>query len=503
MSALYVRKVGLLLNLFQSLPLKFGRRAAAMVAVGALASSLGVVAFVAAPAANAHTPSVSATCSQLSVDLQNYRDSVPGKDAVTGTPGQQYVAPTYETVVVTLPVPATYVQEWLYIQHETGKLKWMPEGWNGIVHGQDHGQGWHYIQPEQRRDTETVLTKPIPAVTKQVQTSPGQPYIAPTLGTPAVPAKVNTVKVTIDGKSVEDTTFGSSFVKTYDFSDKTVAHTWRVQVAAWDDARYNVDQSGTTTPCVAPVVVIHTVTAPPAANPATCEADGTLPALPTSNDYTFAWDRSFNGPGTYTATATASAGRIFEEGVKTSFKIVVPAQLGGEQCLPSVVIIDVQPAAPTFHDVCGTADDATMLPSDTQDYAYSKVVNGAVTTVTVTSANKHSKFAEGVVTKWTHSFTDEACPTSTPTPTKTTTSTPTVSVIPTPAATKTAVVIPQGTTPPTQAAALNQWTPDLAAQGGTPVSTDANPIGLIAMTVLALAGLALLLSQTRRHSRRH
>ena len=46
------------------------------------------------------------------------------------------------------------------------------------------------------------------------------------------------------------------------------------------------------------------VTPPP--TKATCDADGKLPSLSSSDVYTAAWDRVFNGPGVYTATYTVS-----------------------------------------------------------------------------------------------------------------------------------------------------------------------------------------------------
>lgn len=45
-------------------------------------------------------------------------------------------------------------------------------------------------------------------------------------------------------------------------------------------------------------------------NAATCSADGSLPALTDGEHYTLAYDREFDGPGSYTVTATAKAGYV-------------------------------------------------------------------------------------------------------------------------------------------------------------------------------------------------
>lgn len=65
----------------------------------------------------------------------------------------------------------------------------------------------------------------------------------------------NTVTVTIDGSVVDsNSNFGASFVESYPFTPKTIAHTWKVDYTAWDDPTgshgWSGSQSGTTTPCV-------------------------------------------------------------------------------------------------------------------------------------------------------------------------------------------------------------------------------------------------------------
>lgn len=516
-------KGGLLLSLLKSLPrLKFGRHATALAVVGTVvASSLvgGGVVLVAATSAEAYAPSASATCSVLSVNLQGYQDIVPEKPAVPGTPGQAAIPPTYETIVVPEipaipPVPATYVQEFLYVQHQTGNTKWMPEGWNGIVNGVDNGKGWAYVQPLQSRDSTEELTPfipgvpAVPATTKQGEMiDPGQPEIAPTEGQPAVPAKVNTVTVTIDGVVVEDGTFGGSFAKTYNFGDETITHTWHVQAVAWNDSQLNVDQSGTTTHCVTPPTVIDTIVAPPAANPATCEADGSLPSLPTFDDYTFAWDRAFDGPGTYIASASANPGKIFKADLKTSFDVIVQAKLSGGPCVvvPPITVIATQPLPPTFNDVCGTVGDRTDGPLDTEEYTYSKTVEGDKVTVKVTPRDQYTHFAERdshgnvIVTEWAHTFTNEPCPTETQKPTPSVTQAPTATQQPTPTTSQPAVVVPQGVSTPTTKAVTTVAAKNVLAYTGiNPVL----PIVGLALVVL-LIGLGMMFASHRRRHRTH
>lgn len=61
----------------------------------------------------------------------------------------------------------------------------------------------------------------------------------------------NTIKVTVDGKEVENTTFGKSYIKEFPLAQYS-NHTYLVDVVAWDNGHYNVHQSGTTTACSLP-----------------------------------------------------------------------------------------------------------------------------------------------------------------------------------------------------------------------------------------------------------
>ncbi len=66
----------------------------------------------------------------------------------------------------------------------------------------------------------------------------------------------NRVTVTVDGAQKADTAFGSSYSQTFPFADETVAHSWTVNVTAWDDPNgqkgWSFTKSGTSEPCAPP-----------------------------------------------------------------------------------------------------------------------------------------------------------------------------------------------------------------------------------------------------------
>lgn len=88
------------------------------------------------------------------------------------------------------------------------------------------------------------------------------------------------------------------------------------------------------TDCLPPVTI---VVAPPApkANVPTCDADGSLPALTDGTGYTAAYNRAFDGPGTYTAVYTADKGSAFSTGATVSYDLTVGAKLT-ENCATTV-----------------------------------------------------------------------------------------------------------------------------------------------------------------------
>jgi LPXTG-motif cell wall-anchored protein len=119
----------------------------------------------------------------------------------------------------------------------------------------------------------------------------------------------NTVRVVIDGRTVADTTFGSTYTPDpWDGLYPDVAHTWSVKVDAWDDPGGNgwdVDRSGTIDACAAPTPPPTTApptTAPPTTPPATTPPATTAP--PTTVPPT---QPSPSGPATTTPAPTTSA----------------------------------------------------------------------------------------------------------------------------------------------------------------------------------------------------
>jgi hypothetical protein len=247
----------------------------------------GGMVFGVATAASAHTPSVSADCSVLDVSLTNYAAEKPGTDAVPpvyhdwsetvidtpavdAIPAVTHTVPHHDLVTAEIPaIPAKTHTEYEFKQIITGHTKWNADKfWNP-------GLGWYLdgntkvvvdspavpAVPAVYHDwTETVVDSPavdaVPAVTHEV---PHHDLVTP--GVDAVPGQANHVTVTIDGETVTDTDFGTSFVKSYAFDNKYVSHTYSVVATAWDDSKYDVNESGTTTACAVPVVDAQTAAA--------------------------------------------------------------------------------------------------------------------------------------------------------------------------------------------------------------------------------------------------
>ena len=124
--------------------------------------------------------------------------------------------------------------------------------------------------------------------------------------------------------------------------------------------------------------------------PPTCDADGDLPSLEELAaefpNVTLAFDRSFDGPGTYVLTVTPDPGYFFNpENVdppwtlnpdgSASRDIVVEAAIGFQNedpeapCFFEVPVV-VTLAPPTIVDECGVANDAVILPEDTEGVTY-------------------------------------------------------------------------------------------------------------------------------------
>ena len=202
-------------------------------AVLALALGLGGLAF--AGPAQAHTPTVSSTCEALTVDLNGFETGAAGTPKVP-------------------EIPAVTHMEYEFVHHDLGndnseKSKWEKAGWNADTN--DHSIGW----------TSTGISR---IVTEKIAVA----------AIPGTEAETNTIKVTVDGKPVTNMTFDNTFTHVYTFSDKFVAHTYTMQVTAWEGPN-GFTTSGTSSPCSvttpspeptttipAPIVVPSPTTAP-------------------------------------------------------------------------------------------------------------------------------------------------------------------------------------------------------------------------------------------------
>jgi len=222
--------------------------------------------------------------------------------------------------------------------------------------------------------------------------------------------KMNKIKVFIDGKVVEDTSFSTSFVKTYTFADQYVAHTWNVQVTAWDSSGYSYTQSGMSTPCVPPVTKDASASAS-AGTAATCLADSTVHFAITNAT----WDTEADlTVGSHTRTATADAKHVFSDGsakatVTYVITVKLPAQSSnpkGECYTPPPAVKDADASVSTGTNATCTA---TSTPSFTIEHAsWNEDVDSTVGTHTRTAtADEGHLFADGNSTK-TVSYTVDA-----------------------------------------------------------------------------------------------
>lgn len=233
-----------------------------------LALALGMVAATAGTA-SAHTPTVTSTCSTLTLDLTNYANTVIG---VEGSPGSPAV---YETLtVIDLPesrlnheaVAGTYTR-YSYTPHgdaleplqsstpTSDSTHWQKDSKNktgndllGQAFQEGNGTNSSWFFWLSNNDGKDGYYETIPAKTHTEQ-KPVKEAIEPV---EAVVGHTNTVMVVIDGAAVEDTTFGTTFKKSYEYTGSAVAHEYTVTVVAWDDSKYNFTKSGTSVPCHVP-----------------------------------------------------------------------------------------------------------------------------------------------------------------------------------------------------------------------------------------------------------
>lgn len=120
----------------------------------------------------------------------------------------------------------------------------------------------------------------------------------------------------------------------------------------------------------------------------------------------------------FTLSGLSDAWIVSEDNLIATRLIELPAAIGYQNedpeapCFFSIV---PQPAAPTFNDVCGTAGDGWTVPNGTDQFEYVVVEDGDTVTITAVLFNENDSWAEGTVTEWSHTFTNEACPTTPPT----------------------------------------------------------------------------------------
>lgn len=240
------------------------KRLSALVAAGGIVGA-GLVASFALPA-SAYTPSVTSTCEALTVNLTQYAAEKPGKDAETRTEHRYERTTTVKWANGQLsdlaPVDAPggwYAGEPQTIkvsEKTTGKEEWkkLPfddTAWTPVLSSsgaEQHQYVWYRQNVEQ---TDWQVSPPSGDGWKILDTRTTETK-------PAVPAKTNTVVVTIDGVEVANTTFGTSYSNTFAFSDKYVAHDYSVAVTAHDDPAgyrgWTKTYTGASVPCDKPVV---------------------------------------------------------------------------------------------------------------------------------------------------------------------------------------------------------------------------------------------------------
>jgi len=130
-------------------------------------------------------------------------------------------------------------------------------------------------------------------------------------------AKPNSITVSIDDETVEESAFGAGFTGSYDFADKTVAHHYEVVIDSVDNA-YDRTFTGDSVPCLPPTppVVPADAKAELSTTPAACGVAGTL-VLGEVRNAEWGTPTATTGPADYSVTATATEGHTFADGKTT------------------------------------------------------------------------------------------------------------------------------------------------------------------------------------------
>lgn len=163
---------------------------------------------------------------------------------------------------------------------------------------------------------------------------------------------------------------------------------------------------------------------------ATCDEDGALPVLPELENVTLAWNRVFDGPGTYVLTATAVEGYTFPDGtIQKQRDFVVAPATGVYQsedpeadCYLEAEPVAVVLATPEINDPCGVENDFADLPEDTTGVTYFWLDEEDDTELDVIAEIAPGYFVDGEPEGWVAigeggaylyeqaDFTDVACP---------------------------------------------------------------------------------------------
>jgi hypothetical protein len=202
-------------------------------------------------------------------------------------------------------------------------------------------------------------------------------------------ATPNTVKVVIDGTTKIDSTFGSTFTASYPLVRNT-AHTWSVVVRAWDNAKYNVDKTGTTTPCLTVVTMPNFSTTEPS-----CTSSSGSYTVPTTTGLTYS-----KNSGTYPATAastvkvtaTAKAGYAITGAASWTHTFTAAAS----DC--TVIVTPIAPTA-TAITQCGTTGSVAFTNTAAIHYALTSGDGKSGAWTVTATAQGSNVFAVGVSTK--------------------------------------------------------------------------------------------------------
>jgi len=172
----------------------------------------------------------------------------------------------------------------------------------------------------------------------------------------------NSISVSIDSETVEETRFGSAFDATYPLGDTTAAHDYLVRIDAPGKA-YDREFAGSSVPCEAEVA--PDASAALAVTPATCDTTGTL-VLGESKNATWGEPTATTGPAKFSVTATADEDHAFSDGARTkTFTGAIEGRLDpAEAPCASVVVVPERPV-PTVVVTDETARDCDSLTQTT------------------------------------------------------------------------------------------------------------------------------------------